>query len=219
MKKNSGFPSSLAAAALALAWLHGPAQALDAGLLSAELQNLQDGAAPGAAQAPELSLPQAPALEAFKGPSGGQPLGNFAQVSPVLYRSAQPSEQGVSQLAADGVKTILKLNADDPAEQDWAAADGITLVDQLMDNHSSPSYSQVDAALAVINDPARQPVLVHCHKGADRTGTVVAAYRVVVQKMSVAQAVAEAKSFHYGSPGFQDLTAWLNGYLAQRAGK
>jgi protein tyrosine/serine phosphatase len=71
----------------------------------------------------------------------------------------------------------------------------------------------------VINDPARQPVLVHCEKGADRTGTVVAAYRVVVQGMSVAAAVAEAKSFGYGSPGFEDLTTWLDGYLAARSGK
>jgi protein tyrosine phosphatase (PTP) superfamily phosphohydrolase (DUF442 family) len=148
-----------------------------------------------------------------------QSLPNFSKVSPVLYRSGQPTQAGVDKLSAMGVKTILKLNADDPAEADWAAGDGVTLVGQLLDNHRSPSFAQVDAALAVLADPARQPVLVHCHRGADRTGAVVAAYRVVYGGMSVADAVAEAKSFGYGAPGFDDLTAWLQSYLAQRPAK
>lgn len=164
------------------------------------------------------AAPAAPVQVLARGPSSGQALPNFAQVSNGLYRSGQPSQQGVSQLAAKGVKTILKLNADAPAESDWAAAAGIDLVAQLMDNKHSPSYAEVDQALAVINDPARQPVLVHCHLGHDRTGTVVAAYRVTVQKMSVADAVAEAKAMGYSAPGFDDLTTWLDGYLAQRAG-
>jgi protein tyrosine phosphatase (PTP) superfamily phosphohydrolase (DUF442 family) len=151
--------------------------------------------------------------------AAAQSLPNFAQVSAGLFRSGQPTQQGVASLPAKGIKTILKLNADSPAEADWAASAGLAIVTQVMSNVSSPSYAEVDAALAVINDPARQPVLVHCHKGSDRTGTVVAAYRVVVQGMSVDQAVAEAKSFGYGAPGFDNLTTWLNGYLAARAGK
>lgn len=164
---------------------------------------------------PSLALAGS-ALEAAKVQAFAPALGNFAKVSAELYRSAQPTQQGVQQLASMGVKTILKLNFDDPAESGWASASGITLVPRLMDNHSSPSYDQIDAALALIADPAtKKPVLVHCHHGADRTGAVVAAYRVKVQGWTVAQAAAEAKHFGYGSPGFQDITAWLNGYLAR----
>jgi protein tyrosine/serine phosphatase len=159
-----------------------------------------------------------PAPAPNPGAGSGQGLPNFAKVTGILYRSGQPTQQGVSQLAAKGVKTILKLNADDPAEPDWAAADGITLIPQLMDNHSSPSYAQVDAALAIIMDSTKQPVLVHCHLGHDRTGAVVAAYQVLYNGKSVADAAAEAKSFGYGAPGFSDITTWLTGYVAHHAG-
>lgn len=165
----------------------------------------------------DWALPQAPSFAAIG--NKGQSLPNFAQVSPVLDRSGQPTQQGVSQLAAKGIKTILKLNDVDPAEADWAASAGIALVAQPLSSVSSPSYAEVDAALAVINDPARQPVLVHCTRGSDRTGAVVAAYRVFVQGESVAQAAAEAKAFGYGAPGFQDITTWLNGYVASRSGQ
>ena len=181
----------------------------------------------GAAVTPESlkvldwSAPLSPAfaLVAAARPAAGQSLPDFAKVSAVLYRSGQPTQQGVAQLPGLGVKTILKLNADDPAETDWAAAAGVTLVPQLMDNYGGPSFDQVDSALAVINDPAHQPVLVHCHLGHDRTGIVVAAYQVVVAGMGIDQAVAEAKSFGYSAPSFPDLKAWLPAYVAHRAAK
>ena len=42
-------------------------------------------------------------------------LPDFSQVSPGVYRSGQPTQQGVAQLAAKGIKTILKLNDNNPA--------------------------------------------------------------------------------------------------------
>ena len=165
------------------------------------------------------AAPAAMLQAAARNPSTDQALPNFHRVSAALYRSGQPNQQGIAQLPAKGIKTILKLNADDPDKSNWASAAGVALVPRLMDNRRSPSYAQVDAALAVINDPARQPVLVHCHLGHDRTGTVVAAYRVTVEGMSVGDAVAEAKALGYSAPGFDDLTTWLNGYLARPRNK
>jgi tyrosine-protein phosphatase SIW14 len=196
------------------------ASALDSAAVAGKAAAILDEFAPGAAL-PEVAAAPAADAVAAQAPAA-QPLPNFAQVSAVLYRSGQPAQADVAKIKSLGVKTILKLNADDPLESDWAASNGLALETVPMSNHQSPTYDQVDAALAVINDPAKQPVLVHCHRGHDRTGAVVAAYRVTVQGMSVDQAAAEAKSFGYGAPGFQDITAYLTGYLAhvhQHAGQ
>jgi protein tyrosine phosphatase (PTP) superfamily phosphohydrolase (DUF442 family) len=120
----------------------------------------------------------------------------------------------VTKIAAAGIKTILKLNADSPAETNWAAGAGVALETVLMSNKVSPTYEQVDEALAIINDASKQPVLVHCHLGHDRTGAVIGAYRVTVQGWSVDKAAAEAKQLGYSAPGFDDITAYLQGYLA-----
>lgn len=52
-------------------------------------------------------------------------------------------------------------------------------------------------------DPANQPVFVHCRHGQDRTGIVVAAYRMKVDKWSLPDAETEMQAF-----GFNDI--WVN---------
>jgi protein tyrosine phosphatase (PTP) superfamily phosphohydrolase (DUF442 family) len=141
-------------------------------------------------------------------------LPNFAQVTPTLYRSGQPTQAGIATIKSSGIKTILKLNVDLPAETNWAASAGLGLETILMSNKVSPTFDEIDAALAIINDASKQPVLVHSHLGHDRTGAVIGAYRVTVQGWSVDQAAAEAKTMGYSAPGFQDITTYLQGYVA-----
>jgi protein tyrosine/serine phosphatase len=45
--------------------------------------------------------------------------------------------------------------------------------------------------IRIMSDPAAQPVYVHCAHGADRTGLVVALYRLINQQMTVDQAYQE----------------------------
>ena len=163
-----------------------------------------------------IQAPSLPArvFEAGAARAAAAPLPNFAQVSPTLFRSGQPTQAGIATIKSSGVKTILKLNSDSPAEATWAASAGIKFKAMPMGTQSSPSYEAVDAALAFIKDPANQPVLVHCKLGHDRTGAVVGAYRISVQGWSVAQAAAEAKKLGYSDPLFQDITSYLQGYLA-----
>jgi len=60
-----------------------------------------------------------------------------------------------------------------------------------------------DRVLALMADPANQPVYVHCRHGQDRTGIVVAAYRMKQQGWSLADAEAEMQAY-----GFNDV--WVN---------
>ena len=52
--------------------------------------------------------------------------------------------------------------------------------------------------LQLATNPKRHPVLVHCQHGADRTGTVMAVYRIVVQDWQSPEAIREMKEGDYG---------------------
>jgi protein tyrosine/serine phosphatase len=59
---------------------------------------------------------------------------------------------------------------------------------------------KVEKVVALMADPANQPVFVHCRQGRDRTGIVVAAYRMKEQRWPLAHAEAEMQDF-----GFNDV--------------
>lgn len=111
---------------------------------------------------------------------------NLYRVSPVLYRSAQPTEAGFAELAKLGIKSVVNLRSEseDPkldwAKQYWIKTRAFAL-----------TAEQIQEFLDIVSDPANQPVLVHCRYGADRTGAMVAAYRVRIQGWSNADAVKE----------------------------
>lgn len=129
---------------------------------------------------------------------------NFHQVNQGLYRGAQPKEGGIQLLAARGIKTILNLRAADErarAEEIEARAAGLRYFNIPMEGLDRPTDEQIERALKIINDTANQPVFVHCKHGADRTGTVIAIYRMTHDGWSTEEALREAK--RYGLSMFQ----------------
>ena len=69
-----------------------------------------------------------------------------------------------------------------------------------------PSLAHVEAFLKVVADTNNLPALVHCRRGADRTGMMVAAYRVVMQGWTKEKAITEMRDggFHFNK-GYQDI--------------
>lgn len=68
-----------------------------------------------------------------------------------------------------------------------------------------PEHKEVVRFLQIATDPGRAPVLVHCQHGADRTGTMIALYRVVVQGWTREEAIREMTE---GGFGFHEV--WSN---------
>jgi uncharacterized protein (TIGR01244 family) len=122
-------------------------------------------------------------------------LPNFHQVNEKLYRGAQPKKDGLKRLAQLGVKTIVNLREDDAQakrEQSEASAAGLKYFSVPMNETGRPTDAQVERALAIINDAENQPVFVHCRLGADRTGTIIAVYRISHDGWTSEGAKAEA---------------------------
>lgn len=134
-------------------------------------------------------------------PQTEKSLPNFSKVNNNLYRGAQPKDVGFDELKKLGIKTVLDLrSADDRAkdEEKLVLAAGMKFFNVALDNWSRPSKEEMQRAQSIINDPANQPVFVHCKRGADRTGTVVAVFRIDHDRWTADQALDEAKKFDIG---------------------
>lgn len=125
-------------------------------------------------------------------------LSNFYQVNDHIYRGGQPSDEGFKSLAKLGVKTILDLRESgdrSASESAEVTSLGMHYVNIPLAGFAAPSAEQVSKVLALFSDSSAGPVFVHCRRGADRTGTMIALYRIEHDHWDNGKALDEAKSF------------------------
>jgi len=123
---------------------------------------------------------------------------NFHQVDEHVYRGAQPNGQGFAGLAKIGIKTVIDLRGESSEENSVQRA-RMRYVRLPWSGYKAPADSQITAVLSLLNDTAAWPVFVHCRRGADRTGTAIACYRIVHDHWTSQQALAEARTFGMSS--------------------
>ena len=127
-------------------------------------------------------------------------IGNFGRIDAHYYRGSQPEGRDYADLAAIGVKTIINLTSDDaqPNEKALTEQAGMSYVQIPMTMHRAPTQAQLAEFFRVVDDPARQPVFVHCVGGKHRTGVMTAAYRIAEDHWTADQAFKEMKDYHFG---------------------
>ena len=130
-------------------------------------------------------------------------LPNLFKVNDGLYRGAQPTAEGVRELERMGVKTIIGLRAHHSDKEIMRDTD-LVLV-RIPMNTWNMHEKDVVCFLRIATDEDRSPVFVHCQHGADRTGTMCAAYRVVIDGWTKQQALDEMTC---GGFGFHSI--WRN---------
>lgn len=154
------------------------------------------------------------------GGQGYEELPNFHRVNESLSRGAQPHRGDISRLATLGVRTIINLRGADErseAEEAEAHAAGLNYFNVPMSGSARPTNAQVERALELINAPENQPVFVHCRRGADRTGTIIAIYRITHDGWTSEQAKAEAN--RYGMwPWKFEMKDFITDYYTARSG-
>lgn len=146
---------------------------------------------------------------------------NFYQVTTNLYRGAQPTAEGMKQIRALGIKTVITLR-EFHSDKDTVATSGLKSI-RL---HMSPLHAdenEVVAFLKAATDTNNLPVFVHCERGADRTGTMCAMYRITVCGWTKTQAIDEMKNGGFDfSPLWRNLVSFIEnadiGNIQRRAG-
>jgi tyrosine-protein phosphatase SIW14 len=144
--------------------------------------------------AASCARPIAPTTRPLATPRDLPGVSNFAQLSPVLYRGAQPTPAGFEMLRQMGIKTIVDVRG--KSHRDSIEGTGLRYV-QIPSSVSRPDTAQVLEFLRIVRDPLYQPIFVHDDLGADRTALYVAAYRMVEQDWTARDAEAELPRFHF----------------------
>ena len=74
---------------------------------------------------------------------------------------------------------------------------GMSFVRIPMTTGDRPSDASVKQFLAIVNDPAKQPVYVHCQGGQHRTGVMTAVYRMTKYAWTEDKAYDEMKQYKF----------------------
>jgi tyrosine-protein phosphatase SIW14 len=139
------------------------------------------------------------------------------------YRGAQPSAQDLADLVKLGIKTTIDLTNGDgnSSEQRLAERLGIKFFKIPMNTRVVPTAEQMAQFLRIVNDPANQPVYVHCVGGKHRTGVMTAIYRMIGDAWTPARAFQEMKTYKFGAdflhPEFKKFVLGFNPVIAGMA--
>jgi protein-tyrosine phosphatase len=166
---------------------------------------------PAAAGAATMSATGAPALLSH----GVKGIKNFGQVTPRLYRGAQPAEKGYELLEKMGVDIIVDFrNENDLIERERQAVEArhIRFISIPWSAFHDPTTEQVRQFFKILRENPEKRIFVHCEVGADRTGTMVALYRIAAQGWTVHDAVREMKAYHFHRFWFSHLEDFVEEY-------
>lgn len=129
---------------------------------------------------------------------------NFRQVDKHLYRCGVPSEADMAAFARLGIKTDISLQFNGGSEAPVVKAEsgvakklGIKFVHIPLPFGKEPPAAMMKQFFDVFEDEANLPAIVHCKHGRDRTGTMVATYRIAHNGWSNAKAFEEMESFGF----------------------
>lgn len=142
--------------------------------------------------------------------TGQTELPRFQQVGEKLFRGGQPRAGGIGKLHDLGINTVINLRGASErtrAEEKEVRALGLNYFNVPLPNWARPQHARVARILELINAPENGRVFIHCKEGVDRTGMIVAIYRMKHDGWSADQALAEAER-----SGMRRTQFWMRDY-------
>lgn len=138
-------------------------------------------------------------------------VSHFYRIDDHIYRGKQPNAEGFAELGRMGIKTVLDLRGGrfhKPRERKQVEAAGMQYISIRLSGIFPPKDRQVAEVLSVLEDSRRWPIFIHCWRGDDRVGLVIACYRIAHDHWTNQQALAEARHL-----GLNPLEVLLRNYI------
>lgn len=125
---------------------------------------------------------------------------NFGRINAGLYRGGQPSDEQFKELAALGIKTVVSLRSGKltaSLERQVVERLGMCFVHFPFTYFNIPRENEIESLFDLLEDTSKLPIFVHCLHGADRTGLMIALYRIQRMNWNLTGAYNEMKSFGF----------------------
>jgi len=125
---------------------------------------------------------------------------NLGEVNSTLYRGAQPTQQGFQKLAEMGISIVVDLRERGlEVERQQMTKLGMRFV-AIPWNCFHPEDTDMARFLRLLRDNRGKKVFVHCQTGDDRTGMMIAAYRMAKEGWTAEEAMKEMEAYGFTSP-------------------
>jgi len=137
---------------------------------------------------------------------------NLGKVSETLYRGGQPEEEGFEELKKLGLQIVVNLRETEKAAKDErqrVEALKMKYVEIPWSGFDHPDSGQVAQFLDLLKQNPTKKVFVHCRRGAERTGVMVAAYRMAFERWTPEQALHEMEEFKFRGLIFRHLKKYV----------
>ena len=121
-------------------------------------------------------------------------------VTPWLVRGGQPSKEALLMLGEAGIRTVVNLRWSADSlwnERQWILETNMNYKVIPLTYLTLPTRAQINQFLQVLDDEANRPVFVHCQHGVDRTGMMLAIWRIARQNWTADQAYAEMRDLGF----------------------
>ncbi len=132
----------------------------------------------------------------LEGEGEREALPNFGRVDARLLRGGQPTAAGFRKLRDLGVRTIVSLRFEEPDDAATVADLGLRYLYLPVPDTDRPTDDQVRRFLALQRELDAGQIYVHCAWGVNRTGTMVALWRIQ-RGWSPERALAEAEKYGF----------------------
>ncbi|MBI3890888.1 MAG: dual specificity protein phosphatase family protein [Candidatus Wallbacteria bacterium] len=128
-------------------------------------------------------------------------MNNVELVEPgVLAGGSQPSGRAWELIRSKGFKTVVNLRRESDEERKLVGNLGMRYEYIPVTDHKAPTRKQAIQFIRIVDDPANQPVFVHCQGGVGRTHTMIGAWRLA-HGATLEAALSEAAEYgHHKGP-------------------
>lgn len=123
-------------------------------------------------------------------------LPNFEEATTTLYRGGQPTKEGFRRLQKMGVNMVVDLRGDRKSERKLVNRLGMQYVPMHWECSFPKDETFARFLLLIRNNPGKK-IFVHCRLGDDRTGMMIASYRMAEQSWSAERAEKEMEKFGF----------------------